>query len=112
VSDANGCTVSQVVTITEPPALVGNIIPTDVTCNGNDDGSILFNITGGTGSLTYSIDGINFQSSNLFSNLAPGTYNTVATDANGCSFNLQVVINEPTLLTVVGLATDEQYGND
>ncbi len=113
VQDANGCTATQVVTIVDPPAFSGNVIPTDVSCNGDADGTILINISGGTGSLLYSIDGgINFQSSNTFNNLPPGNYPIVVQDANGCTFTTTASVSEPTLLTVIGLATDEQFGND
>ncbi len=113
VMDSNGCTATQTVTINEPAPLSGNVIPTDVTCNGNGDGSILVNISGGTGTLMYSIDGgVNFQASNIFNGLIPGNYPVVVMDANGCTFTTTTPVNEPALLTVIGLATDEQYGND
>lgn len=43
-------------------------------------------VTGSSGTLpyTYSIDGVNFQNSNLFSSLAVGTYTITIKDAIGC----------------------------
>jgi hypothetical protein len=113
VQDANGCSETVNITIAEPAPFSGNVIPADVTCNGSVNGEILVNISGGTGTLLYSIDGgANYQASNLFIGLAPGSYTVLVKDANGCIYSTSVVVNEPPVLTVVGLATDEQYGND
>jgi len=40
--------------------------------NGQSDGSFTASATGGSGGYEYSIDGTNFQSSGIFSNLAAG----------------------------------------
>jgi hypothetical protein len=73
---------------------------TDVTCNGASDGSITLNTTSGTAPFLFSKDGgITFQESNLFNNLASGTYNIVVTDSNNCSAAEQTVtITEPPAL--------------
>lgn len=57
-------------------------IAVDAACQ-QADGSITINAAGGTLPYTYTIDGINYQSSNVFTNLAPGRYPTVIKDANG-----------------------------
>lgn len=50
---------------------------TDATCSSN--GSITVDVTAGTPPYEYSIDGgANWQSSNVFPNLLPGTYNATA----------------------------------
>lgn len=46
------------------------------------DGSLTITATGGTGPYEYSIDGINFQSSNVFEDLCADCYNIVARDVN------------------------------
>jgi hypothetical protein len=43
---------------------------------------------------TYSINGINFYSGVLFSNLAPGTYTVSVKDVNGCIGTVQVTVEE------------------
>jgi len=48
--------------------------------------------SGGTGSLEYSIDGINFQSSNQFLNQPNGTYLVTVRDANGCAQTTEVTV--------------------
>jgi gliding motility-associated-like protein/uncharacterized repeat protein (TIGR01451 family) len=51
------------------------------------------NVTGGTPPYLYSIDGVNFQSSPVFTNLTNGTYTVVIRDANDCTF----ITNEITI---------------
>lgn len=56
---------------------------TPANCN-NATGSITVTASGGVGVLAYSLDGINFQASNIFSNLLPATYVVTVKDINGC----------------------------
>src|SRR5204862_4970102 len=42
---------------------------------------------------TYSIDGINFQASTVFNNVAPNTYTLTVEDAGGCSSSATVTVN-------------------
>jgi gliding motility-associated-like protein len=53
-------------------------------CN-TDNGQVTLSPAGGTPPYQYSInDGLSFQSGNVFSNLAPGSYPILIQDANGC----------------------------
>ena len=70
--------------------------PTNLSCNATttlsdcavNTGTITINPSGGTPPYDYSIDGgANFSGSNTFTGLAPGTYNIVVVDANGCLFD-------------------------
>ncbi|HNP98995.1 MAG TPA: T9SS type A sorting domain-containing protein, partial [Bacteroidia bacterium] len=76
VSDANGCTASCSVTITEPAVLTITCTPSNESSPGANDGTITIVASGGTA--PYSGDG-------LISGLAAGTYTYSVTDANGCS---------------------------
>jgi len=80
VRDANDCEIdaAQVNVITEPE-IEYTVASKDITCNGNDDGTISVDVTNTQGySITYSNDGgSNFQTSNVFSNLSSGTYSIV-----------------------------------
>ncbi|HMU18376.1 MAG TPA: PKD domain-containing protein [Bacteroidia bacterium] len=85
IQDFNGCTATSSVVVTEPSAIAVTSVSTDATC-GNSNGTLTVNSTGGSGTLTYSIDsGVNFQSGILFQNLLAGSYNLVVQDANGCT---------------------------
>lgn len=86
-SDASNCTIaywSNPVTISQPTEITYTVAKVDVTSNGANDGQISITASGGSGgNLEYSIDdGLNFQSSNSFTNLTPGDYNVVVRDAD------------------------------
>lgn len=72
--------------ITEPlPITIANVVTTDVTCNGLDDGALNITANGGTPAYQYSIDGgATFQADAIFNNLGFGNYNIHVTDANNC----------------------------
>ncbi|MCA1800205.1 MAG: hypothetical protein LC650_02835, partial [Actinobacteria bacterium] len=106
VQDVNGCTATDTdVTITEPAVLaLTNVEATNVTCNGNDNGTITITATGGTTPYLYSIDGLSYQSESNFSNLPPGTYQIHVQDDNGCTaIGTDVTITEPAALTVTNV---------
>ncbi len=84
VEDNNGCIVTNTVTLTEPSAITYSANATDENC-GAGDGGLTITASGGTGALTYSIDGgANFQASGTFTGLSAGVYNVVIEDASGC----------------------------
>ena len=65
-------------------------------CNSND-GSIVINTVGFVGPLTYNWSHNANLNSPTVSGLGAGTYNVTVTDANGCSEDLTVTLNGPTL---------------
>ncbi|HBS86948.1 MAG TPA: hypothetical protein DEA97_10350, partial [Bacteroidales bacterium] len=102
VSDINGCLVETgAINIInpEPLVLVAEGI-TNVSCFGSIDGSIIVNVTGGTGEYSYSLNGGMAQSSNVFSGLASGEYGIYVSDINGCSALTTVEILGPDAITV------------
>jgi len=95
VKDANGCIGDSTITITEPNGFVMNSSVVNALCNDGNSGSITVNAAGGAGTLAYSIDGINFISSNTFSGLGAGTYTIVVRDAASCTGEINVIVTEP-----------------
>ena len=79
VEDANGCQRSAAVDVQDIPPPIFNFTEEDANCGGANDGRVTINVTNGFGyEITYSINnGATFQVSNVFSNLAPGTYDVV-----------------------------------
>ncbi len=58
------------------------------------DNSIIANGSGGTGTLMYSINGVDFQASNEFTDLPNGNYTVTVQDENGCTKeSIQLAIN-------------------
>ena len=74
----NGCTYRQLVNVTaaEDPLIES------ITVNEN---TITINVTGGTLPYSYSIDGINYQSSNVFTNLRRGLQTAYVKGAELCT---------------------------
>jgi len=102
VKDSNNCvTSSQIVTITQPSSISVTINSTNLSCNGSNDGTITITSSGGSSPHQYSINGgANYQSSNVFSNLTPATYNIIVRDTNNCISNSQNrTITQPTILS-------------
>jgi len=102
VRDINGCSAATVaVTISNPSLLTASAIgSSQVSCNNASDGIITVTTTGGTGTLSYSLNGGNPQTSNVFNDLPSGTYSVVVRDTNGCLATTNtVIIANPTLLT-------------
>ncbi len=75
----------------------------NVTCSGENDGSITVALSGGAGGYQYSISpNLNqFDTENTFTDLAPGNYVVIAQDQNGCFERLEYTIIEPAVIMVV-----------
>lgn len=96
VTDANGCTANFGTTITEPDTLNVTFTSTPATCNAAN-GSVVTSVTGGTAPYTY-----NWNNGAITSNLnsaVAGVYELVVTDANGCTFTLEVEVGSVSNLT-------------
>jgi|GEM_PF-3797290 len=112
VKDANACEVtyaSNPVVITEPTVItISNVTPTNVTCNGGNNGSITITASGGTGALQYSINnGTSYQASGVFNSLTAGNYNVKVKDANNCIITYAgnpVVITQPAAIVISNVA--------
>jgi gliding motility-associated-like protein len=100
-TDANGCAGETIVTLDGPEPLLAATFEESVTCYGDTDGVILVNETsGGSEPFMYSLDGSDFNQHGLFANLAPGSYELLVQDANGCEAIFEQNIFEPAELAV------------
>ena len=85
----------QTVSIIANDAISGTAeLTADYTCN-SDATITVTNVTGGDPPYTYSIDGANFQSSNVFSGLTAGTYTISIQDTNSCTAVTNSITIEP-----------------
>ena len=102
ITDSNGCIFNDLIEITQEDSLEVSISKIDVHCFGESTGSIQIIIAGGSGTPPYNYlwNGPNQWSSNVedIYNLYAGVYTLLITDANDCSKNLQIIINESTPL--------------
>jgi len=107
VLDANSCSDSSTVTITEPALLTVSLKGGNVKCNSGNDGSITANVLGGTKPYRYRLgsSGI-YKSDSIFNNLLVGTYTVQILDTNNCATSKTIVISQPTALTLSGSVTN------
>jgi hypothetical protein len=112
ITDANDCSI--VIPVTIPGALVPLSATAEAmgtTCVGETDGSILVTAVAGSGVYEYSLDGENYQSSNLFTDLSAGTYTVYVVDGPGCQvYELNIIVTAPVALT--GVANAETNGTN
>jgi gliding motility-associated-like protein len=95
ITDGNGCQTNSSVSISEPEEFSIGFEVSQPDCFGHNQGSITVMQTGGVLPIQYSIDGINFQPSPVFSGLNSGTYTVTALDANDCDVQEIIWINVP-----------------
>jgi gliding motility-associated-like protein len=110
VSDANGCTFIDTMTIAnvDPPLFI-TLDPTMVTCVGGSDGQIIANVSGGTPPYNYvwaPLGGNNATASGL----PAGTYWVIATDIYGCQISDTATLVELYPLPPVNFISDITEG--
>ena len=92
VTDANGCIAVETVNITDPDPLSAEATVTDASCPDTDDGEISLEVTGGTPPYTFIWSDPGSVSSPDRTNLTPGTYSVVISDANGCRMSTSIEV--------------------
>ncbi len=93
---------------------VSATVSNHLVCFNSNDGEISINAQGGFGTLSYSIDGINYQSSGIFSGLPAGTYAVYAKDSLGfvCTETLTLSNPSPFIIeTITKPVTDSSAGS-
>ncbi len=92
VQDARGCSITENVTLVEPPTLAAALtIDNPIACFLGNDGVISTVASGGSGTYSsYLLLQTNTTDPNndgVFENLNAGSYNVKVTDSNGCSID-------------------------
>lgn len=113
VTDANGCTHSNTILISEPSAFTTTSTSTDISCNGGNNGSATVIPSGGTAGYTYAwlpSGGTTATESGLIA----GTYTVNLTDANGCFTSNTITVNQPSVISssTTGTNTNCNAGSD
>jgi gliding motility-associated-like protein len=97
--DVTNCGNSIQITITEPTAIeLQEVIINPISCFGIGDGVATVDVAGGSFPYNFSWD--NSQNDSLATNLGPGSYTVIVTDANGCSSTLEINLQEPPQLNL------------
>lgn len=100
VEDANACSYSNTVVVTEPSGITVTETLNEPTCFGDNDGSVVLNISGGAGGYSENWNGVNPSS------LTAGNYSVTVTDGNGCSVVNSMTLGQPSPMGVSGTVTD------
>ncbi|MCB0533806.1 MAG: T9SS type A sorting domain-containing protein [Saprospiraceae bacterium] len=96
VTDANGCSLTDLFELTQPTQIVSATQTTPVTCNGGGDGEIELTISGGTPGYTVSwSNGVNAED---LTSLSAGTFTATITDNIGCTKTVEATVIEPTAI--------------
>lgn len=106
VTDAAGCSATEVVNIPSPAPIVLTETITATNC-GSASGEIAINATGGTGNLTYTWTP-NVGSTSTISNLIGGNYDVIVEDDNGCQVTESYLVDVIGSLNVIASPTSIQ----
>lgn len=104
--DALGFTTTA--TIIVPNYCIGIIYTSNASTCGNNNGTLIINASNGVTPYLYSIDGVNFQVSNLFTNLLAGNYTVTVKDIMGHSASIPATVTNipgPQFTTTINPAT-------
>lgn len=109
VTDANGCSDSLPITISEVTPVSVSTTLTDITCYGASDGAVSSSVSGGGGIYSYAWS-TGAMTQNL-SSLDSGSYVLTVTDQNGCTGVDTAYIAEPDSISIILSTSNPQcYG--
>lgn len=91
VTDANNCTQTATILISEPPQIISLLISANAHC-GQADGSAVMLVAGGAGNYSFLWSDVALQANDTATGLVPGTYSVTVTDGNGCSKTDSVIV--------------------
>lgn len=115
ITDSMGCILTEPIIINEPAAIGVDSSHTDILCNGETNGTASVIPNGGTPAYIVSWNDPSQQTGNNAINLGPGNYTATVTDNNGCMFEQDFIILQPTPLVLIPSArtdTCEQSKGD
>lgn len=111
VRDVNQClSAPQNLEVVQNPGALQLVSANGVnpTCTGDTDGQIIADVINGTAPYYYVINGDTANSTTNFTyayeNLDDGTYNIEVRDANNCSVNATVTLEDPEILSISGVS--------
>ncbi|HPQ07712.1 MAG TPA: T9SS type A sorting domain-containing protein [Bacteroidia bacterium] len=105
IKDANNCSTTKTLSITQPPALSVTVNQTNVSCNGGNNGSATVSVSGGTPSYSYTWAPTGGYAATA-SGLTAGNYTVTIKDANNCSTTKTLSITQPPALSVTANQTN------
>lgn len=104
ISDGNSCSVVDFAAVTEPISLVYTDSITPINCGGDSSGAVILTVSGGTIPYTYNWN--NGESTATIDTLKIGTYAVTITDNNGCSLTNSYTLTQPAAFSLFVSSTD------
>lgn len=98
ITDGNGCTNVDNVTVGGPSAVSPNVTSVNIACKGDNNGSATAAPTGGVGPYSFLWSDAGASTSAGLVGLSPGTYTVTVTDNTACTGTQSVTITEPATL--------------
>ena len=108
IIDANGCTTSTVITITNPNSPLVNASVTTILCYGNLTGAVTTTVSNGTP--TYSYNWSNGSTTSALTNVGAGNYTLTVTDASNCKAVTTLTITQPASAVTIQTASSYSIG--
>lgn len=105
VTDSNNCVKTLNVNIPEAPIFTINPVVKNISCFGNNNGSINLNLVGGITPVKLVWDD-NATAGNVRNNLGPGSYTVTIVDSKPCTIKRTFIILEPQLLVLSANVTN------
>jgi gliding motility-associated-like protein len=99
VTDANGCTATNSVSITQSPTLTLTLTPNDETCQSSCNGSITSVAGGGHPPYTYLWNTVPPQTTSGATNLCSGNYTLTVTDSLHCTISANAAVSVSSAVT-------------
>ena len=107
VTDANLCTTTVAVTITQPAAALSASLSNTTIISCLTAAQLTISAVGGTMPYTYSTDGVTYTNTTIY-NVGPGTYTYYVRDVNGCA---AVMTNMVTIVPIPALQLNLNLSN-
>jgi hypothetical protein len=99
VKDVTGCIKTGLVSVSQPTQLTNVLTQVAATCYGSSTGVLTAVVSGGTPAYQYSLDGISYQTTNIFNNLPADTFLLRVKDVNNCQLSTALIITQPSQIT-------------
>ncbi len=105
-TDANNCTRTASVTITQPAQINVTTAGQNASCNGTCNGTATSSVSGGVSPYTFSWNTTPVQTTLGLTNLCAGTYILTVTDNSGCTATSTRIVTQPQAINVTATATN------
>lgn len=103
ITDTNNCQTNASIDILQSPALTGSLMASDPSC-GLSNGSLTAQVAGGVIPYTY-LWNPGSSTNATISNIGPGAYSVLITDASNCTLTLNTALNDSSpVITVSSIA--------